>query len=77
MKVDELLERGVLSTEDLDDYYLRMLERLYKPPQQPTQEEIQNQYDEAPVCRFCGIKEGFAPGTGDCGCDSSDYFDVG
>jgi len=29
----------------------------------------QEQYDAALPCPHCGIKKGFAPGTGDCGCN--------
>jgi hypothetical protein len=30
---------------------------------------IRERYLTAPQCPHCGIKQGFAPGTGDCGCD--------
>lgn len=30
---------------------------------------VQEEYDAAPVCPHCGIKRGFAMGTGDCGCE--------
>jgi hypothetical protein len=32
------------------------------------QECLNKIYENAPVCPTCGIKQGFAPGTGDCGC---------
>jgi len=36
---------------------------------------VQERYKNAPVCPHCGIKEGFAPGTGDCGCEED--FEIG
>jgi len=30
---------------------------------------ISEKYAKAPVCPHCGIKRGFAMGTGDCGCE--------
>ena len=30
---------------------------------------VRIQYEQAEVCPHCGIKKGFAPGIGDCGCE--------
>lgn len=30
---------------------------------------VLEKYEAAPECPYCRIKKGFAPGTGDCGCD--------
>ena len=29
---------------------------------------VRIEYENAPVCKWCGTKKGFAFGTGDCGC---------
>ena len=39
---------------------------------QSAQKEAQAEYAEAPVCPHCGIRKGFAPGTGDCGCGDNE-----
>jgi len=36
---------------------------------------IEEQYKNAARCPHCGTKVGFAPGTGDCGCETT--FEVG
>ena len=36
---------------------------------------VNEQYEAAGTCPHCGIKYGFAPGTGDCGCQTD--YDVG
>lgn len=33
----------------------------------------QEHYDAAPTCPHCGIKRGYAMGTGDCGCEVDPY----
>lgn len=36
---------------------------------------VEEEYKAAPRCPYCGIKAGFAMGTGDCGCEPD--YDVG
>jgi uncharacterized paraquat-inducible protein A len=41
----------------------------YPPGYGYCRECIKIQYENAPRCPHCGIKQGFAMGTGDCGCE--------
>ena len=41
----------------------------YPPGEEYCKTCVNIRYEKAPVCPYCGIKKGFATGTGDCGCE--------